>query len=96
MGMANAFASQATESGQVAARDDFVLTGEEVNAVIRGLRAGGIRMTALHNHRIRSEPTLYFMHFWAFGDPVKTGPTLKHALRRIGFGKADRNAAPLR
>jgi uncharacterized protein DUF1259 len=83
MGMANAFAFQATESGEVAATGDFVLTGEEVNAVIRELRAGGIRVTALHNHLIRSEPTLYFMHFWATGEPAKIGLTLKQALSHV-------------
>jgi uncharacterized protein DUF1259 len=83
MGMANAFAFQETESGQVAATGDFVLTGDEVNPVVRELRAGRIRVTALHNHLIRSMPTLYFMHFWATGDPAKIGLTLKQALSHV-------------
>jgi uncharacterized protein DUF1259 len=83
MGMANAFAVQETESGQVAATGDFVLSGEEVNPVIRDLRAGGIQVTAFHNHLIGSIPALYFLHFWAAGDPTTIGPTFKQALRHI-------------
>ena len=84
MGMANAFVFQETESGQVATTGDFVLTGAEVNPVIRELRAGGIRVTALHNHLIQSAPTLYFLHFWATGDPARIGQTLKQALSHVG------------
>ena len=83
MGMANAFVFQETESGQVATTGDFVLTGAEVNPVIRELRAGGIRVTALHNHLIQSVPTLYFLHFWATGDPARIGQTLKQALSHV-------------
>jgi len=83
MGMANAFVFQETENGQVAATGDFVLTGDEVNPVIRELRAGGIRVTALHNHLIRSTPTLYFMHFWATGEPARIGQTLRQALSHV-------------
>ena len=83
MGMANAFVFQETENGQVATTGDFVLTGDEVNPVIGELRAGGIRVTALHNHLIRSVPTLYFLHFWATGDPARIGQTLKQALSHV-------------
>lgn len=83
MGMATAFVFQETENGQVATTGDFVLTGDEVNPVIRELRAGGIRVTALHNHLIRSVPTLYFLHFWATGDPARIGQTLKQALSHV-------------
>ena len=83
MGMANAFVFQETESGQVATTGDLVLTGAEVNPVIRELRAGGIRVTALHNHLIQSAPTLYFLHFWATGDPARIGQTLKQALSHV-------------
>lgn len=83
MGMANAFNFQEIENGRVAATGDFVLTGDEVNPVVRELRAGGILVTALHNHLIRSMPALYFLHFWATGDPAQVGATLKQALTHV-------------
>ena len=36
--------------GKAAITDDFVLTAQEVNPVLRGLRADGIEVTALHSH----------------------------------------------
>jgi hypothetical protein len=83
MGMANAFNVQETENGRVAATGDFVLTGNEVNPVIRELRTGGILVTAVHNHLIRSMPALYFVHFWGIGDPARIGETLRQALTHV-------------
>lgn len=83
MGMANGFAFQEAAEGKVAATGDFILTGDEVNPVLRELRAGGILVTALHNHLIRSTPALYFMHFWGTGDPAQIGQTLRNALAHV-------------
>ncbi len=85
MGMANAFNVQETENGGVAVTGDFVLTGDEVNPVIRELRAGGILVTAVHNHLIRSTPALYFVHFWGIGDPARIGGTLRQALTHVNI-----------
>ncbi len=80
MGMATSMNFQDAGGGHVAATGDFVLTGEEVNPVIRALRAHRLEVTALHNHMIHGSPELYFMHFWAndAADTVATG--LKAAL----------------
>jgi Domain of Unknown Function (DUF1259) len=50
---------------------DLVLTQDEVNHVMRKLEAGGIGITALHNHLLRAEPMTLYMHIEAHGDPVK-------------------------
>ena len=41
---------------------DLVLTGEEVNPVMKKLLDNGIEITALHNHLLRSEPATMYMH----------------------------------
>ena len=41
---------------------DLVLTGEEVNPVMKKLLESGIEITALHNHLLRSEPATMYMH----------------------------------
>jgi hypothetical protein len=43
---------------------DFIMTGEEVQAVLRALRNAGIHIVALHNHMIGEPPAFYFTHFW--------------------------------
>lgn len=80
MGMATAINVQEASSGRVAATGDFVMVGDEVNAVARALRGHGIEITALHNHMIHGSPELYFMHFWATGSPAGVGAGLRAAL----------------
>ena len=70
-------------AGKAAITGDFVLTAEEVNPVIRTLRANGIEVTALHNHMLDDEPRLFFMHFWANDDALKLARGLRIALGHV-------------
>ena len=80
MGMATTINFQPTGNGRAAITGDFVMTGSEVNRVIRALRSGGIEITALHSHMLEEKPRLFFMHFWANDDAVKLARTLRAAL----------------
>ena len=59
---------------------DLVLTENEVNPVMKKLIAGGIEVTALHNHLLRNEPFTMYMHVLGHGDPVKLATALHTAL----------------
>jgi Domain of Unknown Function (DUF1259) len=59
---------------------DLVLTGEEVNPVMAKLLAGGIEVTALHNHLLRNQPFTMYMHVLGRGDPAKLATVLHEAL----------------
>jgi hypothetical protein len=59
---------------------DLVLLHEEVNPVMKKLIEGGIEITALHNHLLRSSPATMYMHFSGHGDPVKLATVLREAL----------------
>src|SRR5438128_9279527 len=59
---------------------DLVLLHEEVNPVMKKLVEGGIEVTALHNHLLRSSPAIMYMHFSGHGDPVKLATALREAL----------------
>jgi len=59
---------------------DLVLTGDEVNPVMKKLLEGGIEITALHNHLLRSEPPTMYMHVAAHGDPLKLAASLHEGL----------------
>ena len=82
MGMGTALNFQAVGS-RVAGTGDFVLVADEVGPVLRELRAHGIRVTALHSHMLRETPRLFFMHFWALGEPADVGAGLKEALAKV-------------
>jgi hypothetical protein len=59
---------------------DLVLTAEEVSPVMNRLVEGGIDITALHNHLLRSSPATLYMHVRGHGDPVKLATTPHTAL----------------
>jgi hypothetical protein len=88
MGSAIAINFQPTGGGKAAITGDFVLTAEEVNPVLRTLRANDIEVTALHNHMLDDQPRLFFMHFWANDDAQKLAKGLKMALDQIKIGKS--------
>ena len=87
MGVATAINFQPTGGGRAAITGDFVLTGEEVNPVIKVLRASGIEVTAIHSHMLTEQPRLIFMHFWANDDAVKLARGLRTALDRTASAK---------
>jgi hypothetical protein len=68
-------------SDDLAAVDgDFIMTGPEVQAVLRALRKAGIHIVALHNHMIGEQPAFYFTHFWGKGTVPQLANGIKAAL----------------
>jgi hypothetical protein len=63
---------------------DLVLTDIEVNPVMAKLVAGGIEITALHNHLLRNTPHTMYMHIAGHGDPAQLAKTLHDALALSG------------
>ena len=70
---------------------DLVLTMDEVAPVMTKLAAGGIEVTALHNHLLRNQPFTMYMHVLGHGDPVKLAAALHTALAE---SKTPLSAAP--
>ena len=70
---------------------DLVLTMDEVAPVMTNLAAGGIEVTALHNHLLRNQPFTMYMHVQGNGDPVKLAAVLHAALAK---SKTPLSAAP--
>jgi hypothetical protein len=87
MGVAIAINFQPTGGGKAAITGDFVLTNDEVNPVIKALRANGIEVTALHSHMLDEQPRLFFMHFWAVDDALKLARGLRAALDKTASVK---------
>ena len=79
---------QPTGGGKAAITGDFVLIAEEVNPVIKALRASGIEVTAIHSHMLTEQPRLIFMHFWANDDAVKLARGLRAALDKTASAKS--------
>jgi len=88
LGMATGIGFQPTGGGKAAITGDFVLTADEVNPVIKALRANGIEVTALHSHMLDEQPRLFFMHFWANDDAIKLAHGLRSALDKMANAKS--------
>jgi hypothetical protein len=88
LGMATGIGFQPTGDGKAAITGDFVLTADEVNPVIKALRANGIEVTALHSHMLEEQPRLFFMHFWANDDAIKLAHGLRSALDKMANAKS--------
>jgi hypothetical protein len=88
MGVATAINFQPTGGGKAAITGDFVLTGDEVNPVIKALRENGIEVTAVHSHMLTEQPRLIFMHFWANDDAIKLAKGLRAALDKTASVKS--------
>jgi hypothetical protein len=88
LGVAIAINFQPTGGGKAAITGDFVLTGDEVNPVIKALRANGIDVTAVHSHMLDEQPRLYFLHFWANDDALKLARGLRAALDKTASTKS--------
>jgi hypothetical protein len=87
LGVAIGINFQPTGSGKAAITGDFVLTNDEVNPVIRALRANGIDVTAVHSHMLDEQPRLFFLHFWAVDDATKLAKGLRAALDKTASAK---------
>ena len=80
---------------------DTVLFEDEVNPVMSAAFAGGLSVTALHNHFFFDEPKVYFMHIGGEGSVEKLAGAVKKVYdtiktirgrmrnRRSGFGQSD-------
>lgn len=90
MGVAISLNFQPLGAGQAAITGDFVLIGNEVTLVAQTLRDNGIEVTALHNHALTDTPRLFYMHFWATGNPLTLARGLRAALDQTNSRSAAR------
>ena len=63
---------------------DLVLLDQEIPAVMSGLFAGGLEVTAVHNHLNEMSPHTMYMHYSGHGDAVQMARALRQALSGSG------------
>jgi hypothetical protein len=88
LGGVNAINFQPTGDGKAAITGDFLVTGNEVNPLIRALRANDIEVTAIHSHMLGEQPRLFFIHFWANDDAIKLARGIRAALDKTAVAKS--------
>jgi hypothetical protein len=87
LGLATGIGFQPTGGGRAAITGDFVMAADEVEPVLKTLRANGIEVTALHSHMVGEQPRLFFMHFWANDNAINLAKGLRAALDKMANAK---------
>ncbi|HET9776513.1 MAG TPA: DUF1259 domain-containing protein [Gemmatimonadaceae bacterium] len=67
-------------NGQSTVMGDLVLLENEATPVMRALQAGGVEQTAVHNHLLREQPHVIYMHIHARGNSQAIARTIRNAL----------------
>lgn len=66
---------------------DTCLRREELQRAIDGYRAAGIRIVAIHNHMLGTDPEMIFCHFAAEGDAVELARAVRAVWAPLAPGK---------
>ncbi len=76
------------------AMGDLVLTEAEVEPVMMKLQEEGIQETAVHNHLLRENPRVMYMHIEGHGNPVTMAKAIHDALALTKTPPANGSNAP--
>jgi hypothetical protein len=88
--LSSTYRQSSKNNPQAAAVDgDFIMSGEEVQPVLRALRKAGIHVVALHNHMVGEQPAFYFTHFWGKGSVAELAKGLESALKAQAGGSKE-------
>jgi hypothetical protein len=68
------------EGDHAMAMGDLVLLEPELTPVLTTLEAGGIEISAIHNHLVGESPHVIYLHFSGHGNATSLARTLKEAL----------------
>ena len=60
---------------------DFAVLEDELQPVLKALRAGGINIVAIHQHMTHEMPRVVFLHYWGRGKAQELATTVKEALK---------------
>ncbi len=76
----NTWAAFAGTDEEAVVDGDFVMREEELQPVLKSMRADGINIVAIHQHMTHEEPRAMFLHYWGKGSAATLAKAIKHAL----------------
>ena len=63
---------------------DVAMLANEVNPVLKVLRAHDLNVVAIHNHMLSGQQPIYFLHYWGTGSTEKLASGFTAALNQLG------------
>jgi hypothetical protein len=79
----NTWAAFAGSDTEAVVDGDFAMLEDELQPVLKILRAGGINIVAIHQHMTYDHPRYLFMHYWGKGSALDLAKTVKIALDQL-------------
>jgi hypothetical protein len=76
----NTWAAFAGTEADAVVDGDFAVTEDELQPVLRSLRANGIHVVAIHHHMTGEQPRILFLHYWGRGPAATLAGQVKKAL----------------
>ncbi len=76
----NTWAAFAGSDDNAVVDGDFAVTEDELQPVLRSLRAADINIVAIHQHMTHEEPRMMFLHYWGRGTALDLATAVQHAL----------------
>jgi hypothetical protein len=76
----NTWAAFAGTDDNAVVDGDFAVTEDELQPALKGMRAGGINIVAIHSHMTHEEPRILFFHYWGRGSAKQLAGVVKTAL----------------
>ncbi|MGH8509314.1 MAG: DUF1259 domain-containing protein [Gammaproteobacteria bacterium] len=76
----NTWAAFVGSDAQAIVDGDFAMYEDELQTVLKALRAAGIYIVAIHSHMSRESPKVAFLHYWGIGSTGDLSKALKSAL----------------
>jgi hypothetical protein len=76
----NTWAAFAGADDNAVVDGDFAVREDELQPVLRSLRADGINIVAIHSHMTHEEPRILFLQYWGKGKAESLARSLKQAL----------------
>jgi hypothetical protein len=76
----NTWAAFAGSDERAVVDGDFAMLEDELQPVLKALRAANIDVVAIHNHMTGDNPRIMFLHYWGIGPTETLAQTLRAAL----------------
>lgn len=75
----NTWAAFAGTDDNAVVDGDFAMREEDLQSVLKSMRASGINIVAIHQHMVRENPRIMFLHYWGQGRATDLAVAVRRA-----------------
>lgn len=76
----NTWAAFAGSDDNAVVDGDFAMREEDLQAVLKSMRASGIAIVSIHQHMTQEKPRIMFLHYWGKGRAEELATAVRQAL----------------